>query len=229
MAAVTSVLVCEVCEREFPSPQALGGHRYRVHGLRGGSRRSKQRQQQATTKPEPSRALEAPELEPGDVRAKIRATFESVSGELRAQLAELEQTIEQRELELKDLREARGDLRAIIGRVAPGSLELTKQAKAVSNGSQKRAAKDLAAKVEAVEKIITTEPKWSEGFTSNRLADDLSERIPRGLSTKVARTVLEELRERGVVRHDRVVKGGGMQFKLVSADEVFYRRNGDDG
>lgn len=227
MASDRKTLVCDVCGKEYPTPQGLGSHRRQAHGITGSNRKQR--------KLAPPRRVELPEVPTSAFVSGIRAELEGVAAPLVQKLREVEDRLAILDEEGKALRETRTELRAVIGKLAPSSLP-AKPATS-SSGIQsrnevnsERARRQLDAKVEDVERLLSENvDRYAEGFTSNRLADDLSDQVRRGLSTKTARTVLEELRERGVVRHDRVVKGGGMSFKLVSADEVFYSRERGNG
>jgi len=153
----------------------------------------------------------------------VRSQLHELAAPLRAQLAQIEDRLATIQTEAKDLREARSEITKMLARLDPDTSKpgrpgpKTMRVESRVSGNAERAQRQLEAKLAAVQAIITTEDGWADGFTSNQLAHTLSARVPRGLSAKSARQVLELLRDRGVLRHDRVVKGGGMQFKLVTS------------
>lgn len=207
------------CGRTFESPQALGGHRFRVHGKRGESQRTKQ-QRKAATNVVPvltprGAAVAAREGTLGSVASTVREQLRTLASPLQDQLDEIEERLLALDTEARDLREARNQINLVLARLTSNG-KPAKPTDTRTDANALRAERQLQEKADFLASIFKTRPEeFAGGFTSNKLSDALTAEVPRGLSTKSARAALELLRERGVVRHDRVVKGGGMQFKLV--------------
>lgn len=215
----TQTLACPDCGKTFDgarATQALGGHRFRAHGIQSGSAKAAQRR--AQSKPTP--IVEQQQQQNGSVIEHVRGQLQQLADPLREQMTQIDERLTRLDSEVRELREARSEIRRVLEKidpsVTPKQTKQTKSASTSANGSQRLAAERFEQKIEAVKAIITSEPEWQEGFTSNIVADTLTSRVPHGLSSKSARAVLDALRERGIVRHDRVVKGGGMQFKLTN-------------
>jgi hypothetical protein len=81
-------------------------------------------------------------------------------------------------------------------------------------------------KVATLRTLITEHPEvFVDGITANALAEYWTrENLQPGVSLQVLRRCFEQLRDEGVMRADRVVKGGGMAWKLVNQEN-----GGSDG
>jgi hypothetical protein len=218
-------LVCPECKKEFYSAQALGGHRAKAHGVKSAETLRRERlglrqKNDAATERRRMVPVVTPESLASSYAKSVRASLRDLVAPLHEQLAEIEARLVVLEKEERDLRDAKRQIVNVIAKIDPttaSSAKSTKQAGAVRDHNSKRAAKQLVEKADALEKILLEEGDelFPNGFTSNRVSEAFSSRIPRGLSTKSAREAIEILRERDVVRADRVVRGGGMQFKLT--------------
>lgn len=239
-AAETQQHTCDVegCGKSFTTVQALGTHRWRSHRIRGASKeagRRAARKEPPHTPPQrvpvlsgrQAASLQRVPLGVSPFMARTRELLEDMTEPLRQQREAIQRRLDDLETEQRELREARQQINTVLARLDPSEAakhgkpgpkpKPKTNAEAVADANAARAQRQLMEKAEAVRAIITSDPRWHEPFTSNRVAQALTDVVPRGLSTKSARAVLEMLRDDGVVRHHRVVKGGGMAFKLVTS------------
>lgn len=197
--------VCDVpgCGRRFTRKQGLGRHLKEGHGRK------------ATRDVKASRAAAAAVVESPGVLA-LRAQLHELGEPLREQLRQVEARLEVLDAEARELRAMRTQLGGVLGKLDAKPKPPSKgmpTAAVVANRA--RADRELVEKTDAVEAwLLAHRDELRDGFTANVVANTANG-VPHGLSSKTAQQVLEILRERGVVRADRVTKGGGMSFKLL--------------
>lgn len=232
-------LACPECGKQYDTPQGLGGHRHRTHGVRSSEAIRRERlglapkagrkrvEQKSDGRESPIARL--PIFTPEELAQQVvsggfaiqalREQLRDLASPLRSQLMQIERQMTLLDEQTRELREARNEIRSVLAKLDPDSVEKPAQSRqsAVSNANTARAERQLQEKVDAVASLLATDDRFADGFTANTVADELSKQIPRGLSPKSARRILDRLRDGGIVRHDRVVRGGGMQFKLVTS------------
>lgn len=215
--------VCPECGKTFDKANALGGHRYRSHGVKGSGPKAQARDKTRALPVLTGRQAARHPAARSPFVTRTEDLLLDMTQPLREQVGAIEARLADLDGEARELREARTRLNRTLALLDPDAQPKPKPGHGgdrianISNGARQVAARQLQAKVDAVRGIITSDARWHDGFTSNILAHELSPVVPKGLSAKSAREVLERLRDEGVVRHDRVVKGGGMQFKVVGA------------
>lgn len=222
MSATQTVHTCPDCDKTYPTTQGLGAHRFRAHGIKGTSKKAADRRQQGR-RVLPVLTPRQAATHPAAVSPFVERTqvlLDDLADPLRDQLDAIASRLSDLDNEANELRKARTRINGVLMRLDPDAVKLRPTAAASegrANGARALANQRLQEKAEAVRAIITKDPRFADGFTSNLVAHELTTVIPHGLSTKSAREILEMLRDQSVVRHDRVVKGGGMQFKLVTS------------
>jgi Fe2+ or Zn2+ uptake regulation protein len=88
----------------------------------------------------------------------------------------------------------------------------------VADANQTRQEQQTAARLDAVRSYLAENPgAVTEGFTANALIDPMRDHgFP--VSTASLAPILQQLRDEGVIRLDRVARGGGNLYKLVNAN-----------
>lgn len=157
------------------------------------------------------------------IEAHLLELLEPLRGELEQLDARLSVVNAEREGLLATRRRIESTIRTITGEAPakPGPKVGSTNSKAnpgVARGNAARAQAQQQAKTDAVAAYLEAHPdEFADGFTANSLADKLTSVVPRGLTVKSARKTIEALRDRGVLRADKVVRGGGMQFQIVNS------------
>jgi hypothetical protein len=235
MTATTDKLTCPECGAEYETAQGLGAHRWRAHDVKSPERLRREAlglrlKHQAAQERE--RAKQPPVEQPpavSQLAVEVRKRLEDVSAPLRTQLAQLDERLDEIGKEAKQLQELRREITSVLGKLDPQPKQPKQQsptsndarAAAVSSANALRAERQLLEKSDEVEDyLLVHADELREGFTSNQLTDVLAKNdvVTRGISVKSMRTILERLRDKGVVRHDQVVRGGGMRFKLITTN-----------
>lgn len=194
--------VCPTCDEEFETQQAYGGH--------------------ATKHAREQRAGRA--VAQFSIKAQVAEQMREVLAPMQAQLDELNAGIATRTRELSEMREARTMIIGVMNKLDP-----TVSTKAKSNGSPNGAAavasRSFDLKLAKVREVVEQHPElFEDGTTANALGDHWREQgwQPQ-VSLVTIRRCFELLRDQGIMRADRVTKGGGMSWKLVGKDN-----GGDD-
>ena len=155
--------------------------------------------------------------DPNTYEGQVKLQLQTLSAPLREQLLDIDKKIADVQATLSDLRKAKVDITLILNKLDPSRVSTSgngKNGRGSSNAEYH--ANLLVKKADRVAELLTTNPEqFPEGFTANMLAQTLTDQVQKGLSTKSAAQVLEILRDRNVVRADRVTRGGGMNFQLV--------------
>jgi hypothetical protein len=155
----------------------------------------------------------APVIDPNTYEGQVKLQLQELAAPLKAQLADIDAKMADTLRTLTDLRRAKVDITSILTRLEPKDANGNGKR---GSGSRDYHAQLLVQKADKVAELLTTQPeRFPEGFTANVLADQLKDEVPKGLSTKSAAQVIEILRDRNLVRADRVTRGGGMNYLLI--------------
>lgn len=206
---------CTVCGREFSRKQGLGRHMSETHGrpttrAAAAKRAASKRANGATPV---KRTIETTEVE-GTIRDQLR--------ELAAPLSEKRKQIDRRldalAREAQQLRADRADIDAVLKRLDPSSQPAPKgsMTPAKSQGNQARAERQHVERVEALREHLTRNAdELREGFTINQLVEEIKASGGKPMTTSTLRPAIDQLRDAGIIRADRVTRGGGMRYQLV--------------
>jgi hypothetical protein len=191
---------CSECGETFDSPQAFGGHH------------TKHMHERERNEPPKS-----------SVKAEVAEELRGIVAPIQAKLVEVDTRIDRTARELRDLREAKQQLEGVLKR-----LGVIPKATYSSSASSARevANRSLAGKLATMRQLVASKPElFVEGVTANALADYWKEnKLKPSTSLATVRACFETLRDEGVLRADRVTKGGGMSWKLVNTNN-----GGSDG
>jgi hypothetical protein len=137
---------------------------------------------------------------------------------LREQHREIGAQIEIKTAELVELRAARTQLESVLRKLDPATFKPDGRSKNGSNGAQAHAAKMLERKTATLRTLIAERPElFADGVTANALSDLWKEEdLQPPVSIATLRQAFDQLRDEGIMRADKVVKGGGMSWKLVT-------------
>jgi len=211
-AATPGEYPCDVCGNVLTTQRTLALHRRNSHPdaapLANSDTKTKTKTKTKTTQPPALREL----------TVETDALLDEMRTKLQREQDKLDAYIAQLAVEASAAREARTRVAAMLRAVTPKS-------QTVSRGASTRGYQDFLqqqrdAKAAALLAFVETHAaQLADGFTSNMVAEmTASEGVEPKMSSKVIRELLDqELRNAGVVRADKVVKGGGMQFKLVAS------------
>lgn len=198
--------VCDVegCGRSFTRPQGLGRHRVEIHGFEPSSSKSR------------AKDAQVPVIDPGTYEGQVKLQLQSLVAPLRVQLADIEQKITETQHTLTDLRKAKVDVTSVLTKLEP---PMSNRNGNRDNGAREYHDQLLVTKANQVAELLDKNPeRFPEGFTATLLAETLTEDVDKGLSTKSAAKVIEILRDRNLVRAERVTRGGGMNYLLIGKD-----------
>jgi len=160
---------------------------------------------------------------------EVERELKDLLAPLRKRLAQLNRDIDARQAELGELRKARTYVEGTIRKLEPAAANLHPNARTLNNGARRAAAIGYERKKENTRAyVIANAAELREGFTVQQLTEAMKRDgvTPSASSTKVAQ-IVEELRDQGVVRADRVTRGGGMQWIVVQTENG--RTGGNDG
>jgi hypothetical protein len=200
-STTTEPFACEVegCGRTFKSKQGLGRHLTDGHGLEPASKKSR---------------AAASVIDPDTYEGQVKMQLLALAEPLKAQVADIDTKIEAAMTTLRDLRKAKSDVMAVLGKLVPEEKNTTNGR---AGSAAAYAAANLLRKTDRVQELLTENPKmFPEGFTPNLLAAELTTKVHGGLSNASAQKVIETLHDRGIVRADKVTRGGGMNYMLIS-------------
>jgi len=150
-------------------------------------------------------------------KALAQEALRELLAPLREQLAEVNAEIDERTRDLQELREARTMIEKALRQLDPNA-STPKSKTAAANGAAGVASASLDRKVATLRALTQEHPElFEEGVTANALADYWqSNDLQPAASLSSIRKGFEQLRDEGIMRADRVVKGGGMAWKLVN-------------
>jgi len=151
-------------------------------------------------------------------RTELKAT---VFGPLRTRLRNIDRRIEKLQGELVELRDEKRDIEFVLKRLDPSSFVSSSSAAASSPRSPDRE------KTALIRGFIEEHVEELEaGFTQTSLHEMIrANGIVGVVSPVTVGSAIEELRDAGLVRADKIVKGGGMQFVFVGSNGA---QAGDD-
>jgi uncharacterized C2H2 Zn-finger protein len=211
---VDGTWTCQVegCGRIFSRKQGLGRHMHETHG----AKTSRQ-----LGKPKTARAGTGKTTQ--GILAGIEREMKELVAPMQSRLDQINHDIESKRAELAELSKARvyveGMLRKLTGESAKASRPMTDSHREASTAAARaRGAELKQQKRVAVRAFIDTHAdELSEGFTGSSLYDRMrAVDVQPVASPEVVREFIEELRDAGVIRADRLVRGGGMAYVLVN-------------
>jgi uncharacterized C2H2 Zn-finger protein len=188
--------VCDECGQQFTRQQGLTRHMRETHGGK------KEKPKEQTTD-------------------RLHARLAAFAQPLLDERAEIQRELERAQERVNDLRLEVRSYDAALKRIDP-SLVRAKASAGQGKTHDRPFDPDSEAdakKIAAVEQYLGAHDELDEGFTVTGLADRM-QAIGSGISGHKMRKIIELLHARGVVRKDRVVKGGGYAYVLIG-------RNGD--
>jgi len=208
MAAVEQAgFVCDTCGKAFASSNALGGHLSAAHRDRVGiSKNAKSK-----------------------AKALAQADEDSVSFQVEQRLRELiapfEEEIRTIDRRLIAMDKERRDLNAAKRRLEKSLTVLRPQAGAKSNTAGIAQASFEAKRTAVREFIDANAGELQEGFTAAEINRQMKAAgAGPAMAPDMTLKAVEQLRDQGMLRADKIIRGGGMRWMIVG-------RNGgsDDG
>jgi hypothetical protein len=147
--------------------------------------------------------------------ADVRGSLADMVTPLREKLRDLDQRLDVNLAEAHALRAARGDVEAVLKRLDPTFAPPPKR----SDGNAARTERQQAERVAAIRGFIAEHPEELEnGFTANSLVEIFKVRGLYAMTTGTARKALDEIRDAGEIRLDRIAQGGGQSYMLIGAN-----------
>ena len=137
----------------------------------------------------------------------VRAQLQQLSEPLKAQLAEIEQQIEQVSSELEALRETKRDIEFVLKRLDPGSVEKRTYKKRERQRGASRTPEVLAF-LENLNGALGEDFGYSNVFHAMKDAK-------MAIGKEMVRKAFIELHEQGLLRMTRTTSGGGKAYTLV--------------
>lgn len=215
--------VCPDCGNTYSRRRAVRRHMSAKHGWPPSAvttmhkERAERAAGRGTTqgKKEPAARKEAPPLELEEVDEdtvsfQIRAELRELALPLQEKLATIEKRLVVLNREAQDLREARNQ----IERTLKGLIGTQQPAGNAHVGGDAVYRKKFLAVQDYLKRLP---PSLQGGFTANSLSDAMkADGITPPLSGQTAARAIQELHDQGVVRLDRISKGGGKSFLLNS-------------
>jgi len=198
MTEVAAAFQCDTCGKTFETQRALGGHLAGAHPNRAG-----------TSKTARNAKARAERVDEDSVSFQVEAR-------LRELIAPFEEEIRTIDRRLLAMGKERRDLLSAKKRLEKSLMVLRPQTGAKANTAGITQASNEA-KRKAVEEFIEAHAgDLAGGFT----ASDLNRRMKAedfgpAMSPDKTLRLLETLRDYGVVRADRMIRGGGMQWMIV--------------
>ena len=192
--------MCPECENTYSRERAVRRHLTEKHGWPASNKTSRS----------PSR-IELPADDEESVSFKVRAELRELALPLQEKLKTIDRRLVEVSREAADLREAKKQiettLRSLLGPQAP-----------VVHGAALNGKMSFAKKAAAFEQFLTRLPDdLRAGFTATAISERMKEQgVTPVMSPQVAKKIIDELHDRGVLRLDRVSKGGGNSYVLMS-------------
>lgn len=210
-ANAAGVYVCKLCGREFTRKQGLGRHMSETHGTpttRESRAKGAKRAAKSTSVPRPAR----PETN-GAANGSIREQLRQLAEPLAEQRDEIDRRLAALAAEATQLRADRADVDAVLRRLDPSTQQTTAK---LQGGNKERADRLHRERVDVLRGYIERHGhKLREGFTATQLVEAIKAEGGLAMTTTTALRAIDELRESGIVRADRVTRGGGMRYQLV--------------
>jgi len=206
----------EGCGKTFTRVQGLGRHLSETHGHPTTREAESKRRQRASggdgTRGPAAYAVSGIISTPSSSLAReTRDELAAIVGPLRERRRAIEARLSTLDREASELRAARRDVDSVLSKLDPSDAPKPKAPTANGNDEQK---------IAAVRRFVDEHADaLAEGFTIEALLRQMNEAgVEPKMSSQKARVAVEALRDEGVVRADRVVKGGGMRFVLIGAN-----------
>jgi uncharacterized Zn finger protein (UPF0148 family) len=207
--------VCPECDRTYGLERALKRHLSEKHGapLSASAQRRRRQKSEEIAQPE----LEIVVVDEDSVSFQVRSQLRELALPLRDELSKIERRLVTLVRETSDLREAKAQIERMLR-------NLEGQQAQVQSGAGKGQEAMYRKKVLAVQEYLHRLPEELQGgFTASALAASMkAEGISPVLSAQAAAAVISELHDQGILRLDRVSRGGGNSFIVVG-------RNGNSG
>lgn len=202
----TAVWKCDVCGREFSRKQGLGRHMHETHGT-------------PTTRQvgRDAPAAQAKSAQTSSMLGEVERELHELLAPLRKRLAKLNADIGNRTAELVELRKARTYIEGTIRKLEPAPKANSATSDRGAKGARAAAEYGYRRKLANTrEYLIANASTLRDGFTVQSLTEAMKRDgvTPVASNTKVAQ-ILDDLRDQGVVRADRVTRGGGMSWLVV--------------
>lgn len=203
---------CELCDRTFTRKQGLGRHMSETHGTPT-TRESRAAAPAARSTRRPT-ALELIESEVQQMLAPLRKRRTKLDADIATKLDEV-----------ADLRKTRTYVDSMIRKLSPAQANPMPS----SGGARANANAAKIGKRDALREYLHEHAQeLVEGFTGNSLHAQLQrEDFEPRMSPPVVNELLAELRDLGVVRAERVSRGGGIQYLVVQTTNG--KQRGTDG
>lgn len=189
---------CEVCGEKFDTPQGLGGH--------------------ATKHANEAKRAKKSQGKKRAVSERVQAILENTLAPLQAEADRIDARLNEITTEAAELRATRATIDRVIRSV--GATQAASPAQKKKKGSSRHSVsspKDLEKMAAVISYLDTHGTQLLGGFTGDalwRLMKD--DGVQPRMSGEKVRGILSELQDQGIVRAHRVVKGGGMSYRLVS-------------
>jgi TolA-binding protein len=197
-----NTFVCEQCGASYTTESGLKRHLSSKHGapLSESAQRHRRKKEQR---------VQAAMTDEDSVSFQVRAQLRELASPLREQLREIERRLASLNREAQDLREARQQiermLRNLEGPQAP------------AKGAGDLSGANHAAKQQAVERYIEANyEELKDGFTATNLEQAMkaaNQTPPISVGKTLA--IVRDLHARGLLRADRVIRGGATLYMPV--------------
>jgi len=193
-----AAFACDTCGKTFETQRALGGHLAGAHPGRVG-----------TSKTARNAKARAEQVDEDSVSFQVEKRLRELVAPFEEEIRTIDRRILAMDKERRDLLGAKRRLEKTLG-------VLRNQAPAKSNTSGLSTADDEAKRKAVAEFVDLHADELQDGFTGFSLWNQMKrDGFGPSMSHEKLMKALESLRDAGVLRADKVVKGGGMQWKLI--------------
>lgn len=195
--------VCPKCGKAFATSNALGGHLSAAHRKTPAPGAAVNRAKAA----EPPRDFTH--------RARLVALQRDAAEPFRVELADVEQRLKAVNAERDELMHLRTELHVVLRKLDPDTA--IKRSVSKSGGNAARQVRNEQLRVDAIRDYLTDHPEEAAaGFTMSVVIEGLKRSGGLSMTTGSAAGAFDRLRDEGFIRADRVTRGGGMQYVLVT-------------
>jgi hypothetical protein len=198
--------VCTECGKAFTRVQGLGRHMVDTHGHAPKSHGGKSR---AKSHPTPNPTTSA-------VVLQVQEQLASLVEPLREQLREIDREIDKRKSEMNELRAARTTMRNALKSFDPAPPSATR-VETSKRGAAMVKERDDRRKLDVTRTYLNTHAdELRDGFTRDALARIMRDaNVQPAIGPSKLGELIPTLRDEGILRADRKVKGGGMLYVLT--------------
>jgi hypothetical protein len=238
---------CDECDKTFPDTRTRAAHKGREHGdanrvIEGGVeceidgctarfptyRRMRTHMGSAAHNARKARGPNKPKAEPSVAPQPSydNAFISDVATKLRSEVQQLDAKIAQASVDLTAMREARQRLNNALRSLVPQPSTPGRRPNVDAN------LKDDAQKIDETQAYIEAHTaQLADGFTSKSLYDSMRQDGGQAIASveRLKKYLGGELRDRGIVRLDKLTRGGGQMFKPVAALALNGSGGHDDG